>query len=264
MSYLFDNATGEAAEQVRLLAEILDEHTFTVLGALRPQPSWNCLDLGTGAGSVARFLAGHGARVEALDIDPRHLASGHPASGYPEHELITVRTGDVTTTDLGTGRYDLIHARLLFMHLPRRERLLARVAAALRPGGRLVISDWDCTRPQDMLLTAPEPVRDAFLAVQRAMIAAGQQRGMDAGWARRLPDVVHRTGMRVTSVVHNRYWTGGEAGMLLHAGNSRQLEAALMSRGVTGAQLEVLRAGMADPAVTGYTYPMHTAVGVRD
>ncbi|HWS33259.1 MAG TPA: methyltransferase domain-containing protein [Actinoplanes sp.] len=253
-AYLFDNATDEAARQVRLLSAILDAHTFDVLAALGPEPGWNCLDLGTGAGSVARFLAGLGARVEALDTDPRHLDT---------HELITVRAEDVVTADLGTDRYDLIHARLLFMHLPQREELLARAAAALRPGGRLVISDWDCTGPRDMLLTASPDLVDAFLAFQTTMIRAGEGRGMDAGWARRLPDAVRATGLRVTATVHNRYWTGGEPGMQLHACNSRQLESALLAAGVTAGQLAVLRSGMEDPAVTGYTYPMHTAVGVR-
>ncbi|WP_430785992.1 class I SAM-dependent methyltransferase [Actinoplanes sp. G11-F43] len=255
MHYLFDNATAEAARQVWLLAAILDGHTRDVLRPLGPKPGWTCLDLGAGAGSVARFLAGRGARVDAVDTDPRHLA---------EHELITVRTADVTTTDLGTGRYDLIHARLLFMHLPNRDEVLARAAAALKPGGRLVITDWDCTRPQDMLLTAPAPVIDAFLAMQTAMIEAGEARGMEAGWARRLPDAVHGTGLRVTAVVHNRHWTGGEPGMQLHGCNSRQLETPLLAAGVTGRQLSVLRAAMEDPSVTGYSYPAHTAVGVRD
>ncbi|MDI6100812.1 class I SAM-dependent methyltransferase [Actinoplanes sp. NEAU-A12] len=253
-TYLFDNATTEAARQVKLLAAILDEHSFGVLRALGPEPGWRCLDLGTGAGSVARFLAGAGCRVDALDTDPRHL---------DEHELITVRQEDVTTASLGSGVYDLIHARLLLMHLPQREELLATMVAALKPDGHLVISDWDCTRPSDMLLTAPFEVAEAFLAFQNTMIAAGAARGMDVAWARRLPAAMRAAGLRVHGVIHNRFWTGGEPGMQLHACNSRQLEQGLLAGGMTRTQLEVLRSGMENPEVSGYTYPMHTAVGTR-
>ncbi|MEV0901471.1 class I SAM-dependent methyltransferase [Actinoplanes sp. NPDC049802] len=255
-SYLFDNATAEAARQVRLLARILDDHSRDVLRGIGPKPGWQCLDLGAGAGSVATFLAGQvapGGRVVALDSDPRHLAG---------HDQITVRQGDVTTADLGTEEYDLIHARLLFMHLPQREELLVRAVAALKPGGHLVVSDWDCTRPEDMLLTATPEVADAFLAFQRTIIGLGAARGMDPAWARRLPAAMRTAGLRVSAVVHNRYWTGGEPGMQLHACNSRQLEPALLS-GMTPTQLRALRDGMEDPAVGGYTYPMHTCVGVR-
>lgn len=254
-TYLFDNATTEAARQVGLLAAILDEHSFEVLGGLGPKPGWHCLDLGTGAGSVARFLAGLGSRVDALDTDPRHLDT---------HELITVRQEDVTTAVLGDARYDLIHARLLFMHLPQREELLARAVTALRPGGHLVLSDWDCTRPSDMLLTAGPEVAEAFLAFQDALIAAGTARGMDPAWARRLPAALRTAGLRVRGVVHNRFWAGGEPGMQLHACNSRQVEPVLLAAGMTHPQLERLRAGMEDPAVNGYSYPMHTAVGTRE
>lgn len=254
MTYLFDNATDEAARQVQLLAAILDPHTHDTLLALGPEPGWNCLDLGTGAGTVAQFLAGLGCHVEAVDTDPRHLQP---------HELITVRAEDVTTATLAPGGYHLIHARLLLMHLPQREELLARAAAALKPGGHLVISDWDCTRPSDMLLTAPADVADAFVTFQHTLIGAGVARGMDAAWARRLPDAMRATGLTVDAVVHNRFWTGGQPGMQLHACNSRQLEPGLLAGGMTRTQLEVLRTGMEDPAISGYTYPMHTAVGTR-
>jgi hypothetical protein len=41
------------------------------------------------------------------------------------------------------GRFDLIHARLVLIHIPGREAVLERLVAALRPGGWLVIEDFD-------------------------------------------------------------------------------------------------------------------------
>jgi hypothetical protein len=39
--------------------------------------------------------------------------------------------------------------------------------------------------------------------------------------------------------------------------------AQLLDAGLTPRQLQILRDGMHDPAVTGYTYPLYTAIGVK-
>jgi SAM-dependent methyltransferase len=255
--YLFDNSTRDAERQVELLAEILDGHTETVLSDFDIDTGWTCLDLGSGGGSVAGLLAGQFGvdHVVAIDEDPRHIE---------QREGLEIRQSDVMDADLGTDDYDLIHARLLFMHLPQREQLLRRAVAALKPGGLIVVSDWDCTHLDEMLLTDDEELRDAFLAFQNALITLGARRGMDAGWARHIPAAFAATGLSdIEALVYNQLWRGGQPGMQLHACNSRQLQEPLLELGVTRRQLDVLREDMEDPAVIGYTYPMYTAVGRR-
>ncbi|MFF5085465.1 class I SAM-dependent methyltransferase [Actinoplanes sp. NPDC000266] len=255
-TYMFDNSTKDAAQQVRLLADILDPHTQAVLGNIFMDDDWRCLDLGSGGGSVARWLEANGiAHVVAMDRDTRYITAT---------DVIEPRQQDLLDADLGDGEYDLIHARLLYMHLPRREELLARAARALKPGGYLVISDWDCTHLDDMLLTADDEVHDAFTAFQHTLIGLGEAVGMAPGWARRLPAAFRTAGLAdVTGQVYNGFWTGGQPGMQLHACNSHQKEKALLDAGLTRTQLDFLRAGMEDPTVTGYSYPMYTAVGRR-
>ncbi|MBE1583535.1 class I SAM-dependent methyltransferase [Nonomuraea angiospora] len=41
------------------------------------------------------------------------------------------------------GTFDLVHARLVLVHVPDRARALATMVAALRPGGRLSVEDAD-------------------------------------------------------------------------------------------------------------------------
>jgi SAM-dependent methyltransferase len=257
VAYLFDNADPEAAHQVQLLAAILDQHTRDVLVGLDLEGCTSALDLGAGAGTIAHFLA-DGCGIEtvvALDANPQHIR--------PD-ERIEIRQQNVADADLGDRQFDLIHARLLFMHQPHRDQLLKRAVAALRPGGHLVLSDWDCTRLDDMLLTADPPLVDAFTAFQEALVRGGQRIGMDPGWARRLPAAMLAAGLtEVQAVVHNQFWTGGQPGMQLHATNSRQLEPQLLAAGVTAQQLQILRDGMQEPTVNGYSYPMYTAVGRR-
>ncbi|MEV6849230.1 methyltransferase domain-containing protein [Actinoplanes sp. NPDC051411] len=257
-NYLFDNANEDAERQVELLAAILDVHTELVLYDLDIDTRWQCLDLGSGGGSVPTMLGRPLFAVEhvvAIDQDPRYIE---------QREGLEIRQADVMTADLGENVFDLIHARLLFMHLPEREQLLRRAIAALKPGGLIVVSDWDCTHLDEMLLTGDDELREAFLAFQHGLITLGERRGMDPAWARRIPAVFAAQGLTdLGALVYNKLWYGGQPGMQLHACNSRQLQEPLLDAGVTKRQLDVLRAGMEDPQVIGYTYPMYTAVGRR-
>lgn len=257
-TYLFDNAASDAALQVRLLAEILDRHTSAVLTRNGVQPGGRCLDLGAGRGSVTHWLAGKvgsGGAVVAMDADPRHIEP---------HERIELRTADISAADLGAAEYDLVHARLLLMHLPNRDEVMRRAVAALKPGGLLVASDWECSRVEDMFLRGSDQLADALLAFQRGLIRILVRRGASVDWARLTPLAFHDAGLvDVQTEVYNRVWSGGEAGCLLHACNSRQLEAPLLAEGVSAEQLAILRDGMSDPHTLAYQYPMFTTVGRR-
>jgi hypothetical protein len=71
-------------------------------------------------GTVAGWLAGHtrpGGSVLATDISPRHL---------PARPDFSVR------------------ARLVLLHLPQRHTVLRRLLAALKPGGALLLEEFDC------------------------------------------------------------------------------------------------------------------------
>jgi SAM-dependent methyltransferase len=256
--YMFDNDTPEAARQVELLADILDDHTIGVLEGIDVPADGRCLDLGAGAGTISTWMAGElvpAGQVTVLDLKPQHITP---------HDRLTVITGDVTTHPFEAGSVDLIHARLLFMHLADRGQVLARVAGALKPGGVMVISDWDTRHLDEMIVRAPDDVADAFLAFQEALIGVGVANGMDAGWARRIPDVMADAGLvGVTAQVFNRVWVGGSAGMLLHDCNSRQKQADLLAAGMSLEQLDTLRTAMTDPQVWAWHWPMVTAVGVR-
>lgn len=63
--------------------------------------------------------------------------------------------------------------------------------------------------------------------------------------------------------MRDRALEGAVAGCLLHASNSRQMEAAVRARGTTDEQLTTLRDGMADPYTLAWCYPMVAAIGRR-
>ncbi|GAA2003883.1 class I SAM-dependent methyltransferase [Catenulispora subtropica] len=118
------------------LAAMHDADTFRCLAGLGVSPGWRCLDVGTGPGHVARWLAtkvGPDGTVTALDRDTRMLRTfENPANLEP-------LDADALTAD--PGRFDLVHCRIMLMHTPQRADLLARMASWLKPGGWLVVGD---------------------------------------------------------------------------------------------------------------------------
>jgi len=47
-----------------------------------------------------------------------------------------IRRHNIVSDPLPDAAFDLIHARLVLIHIPEREKVLARLVAALKPGGR--------------------------------------------------------------------------------------------------------------------------------
>jgi SAM-dependent methyltransferase len=102
----------------------------------------DALDVGCGEGADAIWLAQRGWTVTGVDISAVALerAAGHSAAcGDEIARRIAWRQADLLSWDPGPERYDLVCAQ--FMYLPAREleSLHRRLAAAVRPGGTLLI-----------------------------------------------------------------------------------------------------------------------------
>lgn len=140
-NYLLDNADAQTAQRFRCLSELYDPIGIRQFDAIGVRAGWRCLDVGAGGGSVAQWLAHRvspSGTVLATDVDTRWLTDG-PA--------LTVTRRDLTVDPLPVNTYDLIHARLVLMHLPRRDAVLASLCASLRPGGWLVVGELDPIAP---------------------------------------------------------------------------------------------------------------------
>ncbi|MER5931080.1 class I SAM-dependent methyltransferase [Streptomyces sp. NPDC002054] len=123
-------------ERIDLGALAYDAFTLARLTELGVGPGWRCLDVGAGTGTVARLLLERAgvAEVLAVDRDVRFLRA-HPAAG------LTALEADVTDPDFMPGRFRLVHARFVLMHLRSWQQMIGRLASLLAPGGVLVLSD---------------------------------------------------------------------------------------------------------------------------
>ena len=140
-------------------------------------PPGRALDVASGEGRNAVWLAERGWRVTAIDFSDVALAK---AARLAESRGVEVEwvVGDVLEHELGTQAFDLV--AVLYLQLPHAElaRVLRSAAAALAPGGTLVVIGHDTTNltdgyggPRDpsVLFTPDEVVAElGGLAVERA------------------------------------------------------------------------------------------------
>ncbi|GGL15967.1 class I SAM-dependent methyltransferase [Mangrovihabitans endophyticus] len=258
-SYVYSNAHTAAQAQHARLSAILDADTISCLSGL-PVP-WEkaaCLEVGYGGGSIALWLAekiGSAGRVLATDISPRDI---------PMHERLRVIQHDITA-GVPAGPWNLIHTRLVLMHLPQRHQVLTALAGALAPGGVLVVEDWDQTWRTGRVLRAPAPA-DAALweAFNDALINVFAAAGVDPGWASQVLQAMTDAGLTdVAASIRCRSWPGGSAGALLGVSSIEQLRDQLHAEGLSTTDLEQVSAVLHDPNFAIRQYPLVQTVGHR-
>ncbi len=105
-------------------------------------PPGTALDVGSGEGADVLWLAEHGWTVTGADISEvalRRSAELAEQTGAEIAARITWQQADMLTWTPEPAHFDLVSAQ--FMHLPTsaRESLHRRLAAAVRPGGTLLV-----------------------------------------------------------------------------------------------------------------------------
>lgn len=111
-------------------------------------PAGRALDLGCGEGGDTVWLAAHGWQVTAVDIAPSALRRTRQlAARQGVEKLVRTEHHDLADT-FPDGTFDLVSAQYLQTPyaLPRSE-VVRQAAAALNPGGILLIVDHGSVRP---------------------------------------------------------------------------------------------------------------------
>jgi SAM-dependent methyltransferase len=183
--YVFDHALELELERLRKLEEWLDPGTKRYLDQIGAGPGWRVLEVAAGAGSIARHLAervGPAGSVLATDLDLKFLDS----IDLPNLE---VRKHDILSDELPEDTFDLVHTRLLLMHLPAREEALKRMVAAAKPGGWVFVEDMEMMTWIDVS-SAPGMGR-----VRDALFKLFEMAGADPFYGRQLPYVLDAAGL---------------------------------------------------------------------
>ncbi|MFF9523989.1 class I SAM-dependent methyltransferase [Streptomyces achromogenes] len=257
--YLLDNRQDEAGRRFEAFAALFDPTTFRHLEALGVGPGRRCWEVGAGGTSVVSWLAervGRAGQVVATDIDTTRLA---PAARPP----VQVRVHDVGAEEPPGEGFDLVHARLVLVHVPDRDRALRSMISSLRPGGRLLIEDADpALQP---LLCPDESGPEQRLANRlrhgfRELLAG---RGADLSYARKLPRLLREAGLH--GVAADAYFPmTSPACTALEAATVRQIRDRLVAAGLaTDAEIDRHLANVESGAMDLATAPMISAWGYK-
>ncbi|RZS39051.1 methyltransferase family protein [Herbihabitans rhizosphaerae] len=247
--YHLDTASHLGRKQVSYLEELLDARTTAYLDEIGIEAGQRCLELGAGGGSITRWLAertGPTGTVVSVDLDVDYVTA-EPGVDVHRH--------DINDGLPVAGPFDLIHARLLLMHLPRRVEILRTLVDALAPGGWLVIGDFS-DRPR-RVLSAPTPADErVFDRVQHvAHTFLAREVGVSMTWAHEVDQHMADAGLTdISGQEYSRTVAGGTTGCLLHRNYVLQLHERLISGGITEDELARYRTLMLEPRFRAWFY----------
>jgi ubiquinone/menaquinone biosynthesis C-methylase UbiE len=184
-SYLYDQGWSDERARLAGIEAMWDLGTRDVLARHGAVAGAAALEVGAGGGSIVEWLAdelGADGHVLATDLDTRffdRLAS----------DVVEVRRADVLADELPENAFDVVHTRLVLEHLPARDAALDRMVRALKPGGWLVVEDYDWTS------FGFDPDGEVETRAANAVVALMTQAGFDAAFGRRVVSALAARGL---------------------------------------------------------------------
>lgn len=135
--------------RLRYIRDQVDLHWGLDETGLRPLAGKRAADVGCGAGLLAEPLARLGAQVTGIDAAPENVAAAR------EHALgqgleIDYRAGGAEA--LGGARYDLVTSLEVIEHVADPAAFVAALAAAVAPGGLLILSTPNRTQWSKLIM----------------------------------------------------------------------------------------------------------------
>lgn len=135
--------------RLAFLREVIDRHWHTDSHALKPLAGRRAIDVGCGAGLLCEPLARLGADVTGVDAAQENVAA---ARAHAEGSGLPIRYVHGDLAALGLGRFDLVTSMEVIEHVADKPAFVAALAAALAPGGLMVLSTPNRTARSRLLM----------------------------------------------------------------------------------------------------------------
>jgi SAM-dependent methyltransferase len=129
--------------ELELRNDVYRRPLATALDRLGLREGWRCADIGAGGGDVTVALArivGRDGRIYAVDSDPARrdqVAAAAAEAGQAQVIALTQAGEELVLPE----PVDLAYCRFLLLHVHRPVDVLARMRAAVRPGGWVVVQE---------------------------------------------------------------------------------------------------------------------------
>jgi SAM-dependent methyltransferase len=177
--------------------------------------------------------------VIATDIDPCFL---EPVN---RHNL-AVRRHNIAKDPLPRAHFDLVHGRLVLLHVPDREQALQRMICTLKPGGWLLTEEYDsASMPPDPKVSPGE----VLLKTHLAMLRLFEDGGVDRRYGRLLFGRLRNYGLAdVGAEARVLMFQCGSPGASMLRANYEQLRSEMIDRNyITPGEFDEDLAKMNDP-----------------
>ena len=190
--YLFDNKARQAGDRFGALGSLFDPVTFRHLDDLGIGPGQRCWEVGAGGGSVVRWLAdrvGPSGFVWATDLDVQWLETDL------QQPNVQISRHDVARDEVTEDRFDAVHERLVLIHVPETVAAVERMVSALRPGGWLLVEDFDSEIGDGGYVDAYSDVAGLSRSIALAVRTLLNMRGADTALGSKLPHLLRAAGL---------------------------------------------------------------------
>lgn len=172
------------AARLDALARMFDPATRARLSAI-VRPGMRCIDIGAGLGRISGWLAEYATPGEVIALDRDVQLLGDLPKVFPTVQVVPA---DITDPDLGLGTFDVVHSRLLLLHLRERAELLHRFADLVAPGGWIVLGE---AVPATTISPPGSPFRRLM---ETHWDTLERSIGTDRTWGLRYPEVLREAG----------------------------------------------------------------------
>jgi SAM-dependent methyltransferase len=148
--------------------------TEELVALLKPQPGEHILDIGSGIGGPARWIAAKcGVRVTGVDLTPEFCAAAEAlnrATGLADR--VTIKNGSALALPVADNEFDRAYSQNVIMNIADKRAFYREAFRALRPGGVLALSNA-CNGAGELVYPVPwaETAATSFLASPDEMAA---------------------------------------------------------------------------------------------
>ncbi|GJE90541.1 S-adenosyl-L-methionine-dependent methyltransferase [Phanerochaete sordida] len=189
-SYTLQSVDGAPDEVSRL-----DELHVGIAQFLGGRLSFADLSSPSAPGAILELGCGSGAwAIQAAQTFPEADVVAVDINRLPERPLppnVRFHQGDITHgLPFSPASFDVVHARLVMMHIPDGEAVLRRMISLVKPGGWLLVEDPD----DDHMLDDGGPLSPALAEFEQAWIGIMRARGANPCIGRDLEGIVRSSG----------------------------------------------------------------------
>lgn len=189
--YLLGHSASEEQRLVRQAQELAEESSW-LFDQLDLREGSRAIDLGCGPrGALEQLSArvGPSGAVVGLDRSGDTLALARAFVAERRLGNVALVQGDARATGQPPGSFDLVHARLVLVNVPRPEEIVREMVALARPGGAVASHEADYLPHR---CDPPCEAWDRLLAVYQAH---SHDRGVDLFVGRRTHRLLREAGL---------------------------------------------------------------------